>query len=69
MRNKLFVDTRTGEIKTKISVLESKFMKELKAEDVIDNTQKEIEMAKKKERTFRKLHGFDTDTFMKGGIK
>ena len=59
MVNKLFVDTRTGEVKEKFSVLEARFMKELKKEDFINNTEAEIKKAVLKEKIWRKSKGFD----------
>jgi hypothetical protein len=58
MENKLFIDKRTGEIKTRFSVLEARFMRELKSEDIVDNTQVEINKMLKKEKAFRKLKGY-----------
>lgn len=57
--NKLFVDRRTGEVKTQFSVLEARFMRELKKEEIIDNTEAEIKKMANKEKVFRKLKGFD----------
>ena len=59
MNNKLFIDTRTGEIKTRFSVLEARFMRELTSQDVVNNTKQEMKKSKKKEKVFRRLRGFE----------
>jgi hypothetical protein len=59
MGKKLFRDKRTGEIKTQFSVLEARFMEELKPEHVINNTENEIKKMLKNEKAFRKLKGFN----------
>ena len=58
MNNKLFIDTRTGEIKNQFKITEIKFMRPLVDEDIVDNTGNEIKKMVKQEINFRKLHGF-----------
>ena len=59
MMNKLFIDTRTGEIRTQFRISEIRFMRELKNEDIVNNTENEIKKMIKKEMIFRKAKGFD----------
>ena len=58
MANILFVDTRTGEIKERFSVLEARFMRKLEDKDIVNNTEKEIKKMIKKEKILRKIKGF-----------
>lgn len=57
--NKLFMDLRTGEVKTQFSILEARFMKELKEDNIINNAKEEIKKMITKEKVFRRAKGFD----------